>query len=65
MNSIAEIFQDGKQLLDGITNFVNKYIGCTLLRKCGITKVVDTVAEKGLCEYTGLSKLEINFHMQY
>ena len=36
MNSIAEIFDNSKQLLDGITTFVDKYIGCDLLRRCGI-----------------------------
>ena len=45
MNSIAEIFQNSKQLLDSISVFVDKYIGCTLLRKCGITKVVDSISE--------------------
>ena len=41
MNSIAEIFDNSKQLLDGITTFVDKYIGCDLLRRCGIRKIID------------------------
>lgn len=45
MHSISEIFDNSKQLLDSIGNFVNKYIGCDLLRKCGITKIVDEVKE--------------------
>lgn len=47
MNSIAEIFDNSKHLLDSISNFVDQYIGCELLRKCGITKVVDEVREGG------------------
>lgn len=43
MNSIAEIFNNSKQLLDSIGNFFDKYIGCSLLRRCGITKMVDAV----------------------
>ena len=50
MNSIAELFQNSKQLLDSISVFVDKYIGCTLLRKCGITKVVDSISEIETCE---------------
>ena len=42
MNSMAEIFENSKHLLDSVDNFVNKYIGCSLLRKCGITKIVKT-----------------------
>lgn len=44
MNSIAEIFQNSKHLLDSITNFVNRYIGSALLHKCGIRKLVDDVS---------------------
>ncbi len=51
MNRISDYFQDDNQLLKSITNFVNKFIGCSLLRKCGITKVVDSVTERGICEY--------------
>ena len=46
MKSIAEIFDNCKQLLDSVSGFVDKYIGSALLRKCGITKMVDEVAEK-------------------
>ena len=41
MISIAEIFDNSKELLDSISGFVDKYIGTELLRKCHITKVVD------------------------
>ena len=51
MNSIAEIFDNSKQLLDGITNFVDKYIGCDLLRKCGIRKLIDSFTEHRDYEY--------------
>ena len=44
MNSIAYIFENSKQLLDSISNFVDKYIGSTLLRKCNITKIVDDIS---------------------
>ena len=43
MNSIAEIFDNSKQLLDSIENFFDKYIGRPLLRKCGVIKMVDDI----------------------
>lgn len=43
MNSIAEIFDNSKQLLDSIDIFFDKYIGRPLLRRCGITKMVDDI----------------------
>lgn len=51
MISIAEIFDNSKQLLDSITGFVDKYIGCSLLRKCGIRKIVDDVKKNADYEY--------------
>lgn len=51
MKSIAEIFDNSKVLLDGITNFVDKYIGAPLLRKCNITKIVDSYTESTAYEY--------------
>ena len=51
MISIAEIFDNSKQLLDSITGFVDKYIGCSLLRKCGIRKIVDDVKKSADYEY--------------
>ena len=51
MKSIAEIFDNSKELLDSISNFIDKYIGSSLLRKCGITKVIDSVTEKPAFEY--------------
>lgn len=51
MKSIAEIFDNSKELLDSISNFIDKYIGSSLLRKCGITKVIDSVTEKSTFEY--------------
>ena len=51
MNSIAEIFDDSKQLLDGVTRFIDKYIGCSLLRKCSIRKIVDSYTEHKEYEY--------------
>ena len=52
MNSITEIFKNSKQLLESVDHFVDKYIGCSLLRKCGITKVVDTIFEKADFDYS-------------
>ena len=51
MNSISEIFGNGKQLLDSIDNFFDKYIGCKMLRKCGITKMVDSFSDEKIYEY--------------
>ena len=51
MKSIAEIFDNSKELLDSISNFIDKYIGSSLLRKCGITKIVDSVTENSAYEY--------------
>ena len=51
MISIAEIFDNSKELLDSISGFVDKYIGTELLRKCHITKVVDNVQERGIYDY--------------
>ena len=51
MKSIAEIFDNSKELLDSISNFVDKYIGTSLLRRCNITKIVDSVSENTACEY--------------
>lgn len=51
MNSIADVFDNSKPLLDGITHFFDKYIGCGLLRKCGIRKLVDSFTECRDYEY--------------
>ena len=51
MNSIADIFRNSKQLLDSIDHFFDKYIGCSLLRKCGISKMVDTVTKDTAYQY--------------
>lgn len=51
MKSIAEIFDNSKELLDSISNFVDKYIGASLLRRCNITKIVDSVTENTAYEY--------------
>ena len=51
MKSIAEIFDNSKQLLDSIDGFFDKYIGCSLLRKCGITKLVDSVTTENNYQY--------------
>ncbi len=51
MNSITEIFDNSNHLLDSISSFVDRYIDCTVLRKCGISKIVDTVTEKEEFEY--------------
>ncbi len=61
MKSIAEIFDSGKQLLDSITNFVDKYIGSSLLRRCNITKVVDSITESTAYEYASKAPAEIIF----
>ena len=59
MNIIADLFQDGKQLIDSVSTFVNKYIGTSLLRKCSITKIVDTIVPGDVTTYpdTPLSRL--------
>lgn len=51
MNSISEIFNNSKELLDNISGFVDRYIGTELLRRCHITKVVDNVQERGVYDY--------------
>lgn len=51
MKSIADIFDNSKELLDSITNFVEKYIGSSLLRRCNITKIVDSVTENTTYKY--------------
>ena len=33
MNIIADLFQDGKQLIDSVSDFVDKYIGSSLLSR--------------------------------
>ena len=48
MKSIAEIFENSNHLLNGISNFVEKYIGSSLLRRCNITKIVDDVTDNPL-----------------
>lgn len=48
MKSIAEIFENSNHLLESIGNFVDKYIGCSLLRRCHITKIVDEVVDNPL-----------------
>ena len=51
MNSIAEIFDNSKQLLDGINSFIDKYMGSKLLYRCGIKKIVDSVSESRDYDY--------------
>jgi len=51
MTSIAEIFDNSKELLDSISSFIDKYIGSSVLRKCGITKIADRVTENTVYEY--------------
>ena len=51
MTTIADIFDNSKQLLDSISDFVERYIGCPLLRKCGITKIVDDVSDNHCEDY--------------
>ena len=43
MNSISEIFNNDNHISDRIETFFKKYIGCSLLQKCNITKMVDVV----------------------
>ena len=47
MNSIAEIFDNGNQMIDSIHHFFDRYIGNGLLRKCGIHKIVDRIIDRG------------------
>ncbi len=51
MNSIAEIFSNNNQLLKSIHHFFDNYIGCPLLRRCGITKLVDDVKTNDTMQY--------------
>ena len=51
MNSISEIYNNDKHLSDSIEFFFKKYIGCSLLHKCNITKIVDTVCQVADFEY--------------
>ncbi len=51
MNSIAEIFSNNNQLLESIHHFFDNYIGCSLLRRCGITKLVDDVKTNDTMQY--------------
>ena len=59
MNIIADLFQDGKQLIDSVSDFVDKYIGSSLLSRCNITKIVDTIIPGDVTTYpdTQLSRL--------
>ena len=50
MKSIAEIFDNGNQMIDSIHHFFDRYIGSKLLRKCGISKIVDKIIDRG-CSY--------------
>lgn len=51
MHSIPDFFNNSKPILDSIYNFVDKYIGNELLRKCHITKIVDEIKEDGGMTY--------------
>ena len=59
MNSIAEFLVQSKPILDAIDKFVENYIGAGLLRKCGITKIVDEIDSGDELTYpdTPLSRL--------
>ena len=59
MNSIAEFLVQSKPILDAIEKFVENYIGAGLLRKCGITKIVDEIDSGDELTYpdTPLSRL--------
>ena len=43
MYSITEFFKENKSLIDSFEHFVKKHIPSSLLTKCRITKVVDTL----------------------
>lgn len=51
MRSIADYFVECNDILRSIDSFVRRYIGNGLLRKCGITKIVDDVTEEPELEY--------------
>ena len=51
MQSIAEIMNNSKPVLENIELFFKKYIGSGLLRRCGITKVVDEIVEGNVEKY--------------
>lgn len=51
MKSISEIMENSKPVLDSVERFYKKYIGSALLRRCGITKLVDEVIEGNVVKY--------------
>ena len=59
MNSIADFLVQNKPILDAIEKFIDKYIGASLLRKCGLAKIVDKVDPNDVYTYpdTPLSRL--------
>ena len=59
MESIAQILNNGKAVLDGVTKFVHKRIGSKLMHKCHIEKIDAKVTSCKSYEYadTPLSRL--------
>ena len=51
MQSISEIMNNSKPILENIELFFKKYIGTALLQRCGITKVVDEIVEGNVEKY--------------
>lgn len=51
MKSISEIMGNSKPVIDNIELFFKKYMGSTLLRRCGITKLVDEIVEGNVMKY--------------
>ena len=51
MGIVSDIFNDCNEILDSIYNFVDQYIGCRLLQKCGIFKLKDSIEIKPECDY--------------
>ena len=51
MNSISEIFNNDNHISEIIETFLKKYIGCSLLQKRNITKMVDVVNKAADFDY--------------
>ena len=51
MYSIADFFKENKPIFDSFEKFIKKHIPASLLRKCNITKVVDSIEPNNESSY--------------
>ena len=51
MNSIADFFKENKPIFDSFGKFIKRHIPSSLLRKCNITKVVDSIVPNNESTY--------------